>query len=123
MGTFHVAVEVANLQGDRSELVEALVDTGASHSVFPASLLRQLGVEAIERWPFRLADDHEREFEVGPARLRMFGRERINTVVFGDESMSPLIGALTLEDFWLAVDPTAQRLIEVPGLLMLLENR
>jgi len=48
------------------------------------------------------------------------------TVEIGDLSganyreMSALVdmGAVTLEEFWLGVDPIAQRLIPVPGLLM-----
>jgi clan AA aspartic protease len=122
VGTFHVAVEVGNANGSQWEFVEAPVDTGASHSIFPARLLRELGVEPIERWPFRLADEHQREFEVGQARLRMYGRERVSTVVFGDDTMQPLLGAITLEDFMLAVDPVQQRLVEVPGLLMSLDT-
>jgi clan AA aspartic protease len=101
--------------------VEALVDTGASHSIFPGSLLRQLGIESTEKWPFRLADERQREFDVGQARLRMYGRERVSTVVFGDDAMQPILGAITLEDFMLAVDPVRQTLVEVPGLLMYLE--
>ena len=120
MSTFHVAVEVGSTDGSQWEFVEALVDTGASHSIFPGRLLRQLGVEPLERWPFRLADEHQREFEVGQTRLRMYGRERVSTVVFGDDTMQPILGAITLEDFMLAVDPIRERLVEVPGLLMTL---
>ena len=96
------------------------MDTGASHSIFPGRLLRELGVEATEKWPFRLADERQREFEVGQTRLRLFGRERISSVVFGDDSMTAILGAVTLEDFRLAVDPVSRRLVEVPGLLMTL---
>lgn len=69
-----------------------------------------------------MADEHQREFEVGQARLRMYGRERVSTVVFGDDTMQPLLGAITLEDFMLAVDPVQQRLVAVPGLLMSLDT-
>jgi hypothetical protein len=51
----------------------------------------------------------------------MYGRERVSTVVFGDDAMQPILGAITLEDFMLAVDPVRQTLVEVPGLLMYLE--
>jgi hypothetical protein len=36
--------------------------------------------------------------------------------------MQPLLGAITLEDFMLTVDPVQQRLVEVPGLLMSLDT-
>jgi hypothetical protein len=50
----------------------------------------------------------------------MYGRERISTIVLGDDTMQPLLGAITLEDFMLAVDPVREQLVEVPGLLMTL---
>ena len=118
MGTFHVAVQVGNLRGDRFEFVEALVDTGARHSIFPADLLRELGVEPTERLPFRFADERQREFDAGIARIRLDSRERYETVVFGDPGMPALLGAVTLEDFSLGVDPVGRRLIPVPGLMM-----
>jgi clan AA aspartic protease len=122
VGTFHVAVEIGGPDGARWEYVEALVDTGASHSIFPGQLLRDLGIEPTESWPCRLADERQREFSVGQARIRMYGRERYTPVVFGEDSMQPILGAVTLEEFRLAVDPVAQRLVEVPGLLMSLDS-
>jgi clan AA aspartic protease len=120
MGTFHVAVEVGNLAGDRFEMVEALVDTSASDSIFPGSLLRALGIEPTDRARFRLADERRVEFEVGMGRLRLYGKERASTVVFGDEGMEPILGAVALEEFHLGVDPMGRRLIEMDGLLMTL---
>jgi hypothetical protein len=42
-------------------------------------------------------------------------------VVFGDEGALPLLGAVTLEEFGLGVDPIARKLIPVPGLLVRIE--
>jgi predicted aspartyl protease len=84
----------------------------------PASLLRELGVPILERWPFRLADGREVEMDVGETRIRVDGRERTTVVVFAEEGTGPILGAVTLEEFRLGVDPIAQRLIPVPGLLM-----
>ena len=41
MGTFSVPIEIGNSAGTRFEPVDALVDTGASYTLLPASLLRQ----------------------------------------------------------------------------------
>ena len=38
-------------------------------------------------------------------------------VVFGEEGMDPIFGAVTLEEFLLAVDPVHQRLTPVNALL------
>lgn len=39
MGTFNVKVNVANLLGGNAYEIDALVDTGATDSAFPAALL------------------------------------------------------------------------------------
>ena len=54
MGTFRVPIEIGDPQGDRFERVEALVDTGASYSVLPASVLRQLEVTPHDHVTFIL---------------------------------------------------------------------
>ena len=56
MGTFRVAIEVGDLRGQRFEKVEALVDTGASYTLLPATLLRRLGIQVIGQWRFRTAE-------------------------------------------------------------------
>ncbi len=57
MGTFRVAIEVGDPQGQRYETLEALVDTGSTYTVLPAALLRRLGIQPIERRQFEIADD------------------------------------------------------------------
>jgi aspartyl protease family protein len=121
VGTFQVAVQAANVRGERYEFIEALVDTGASYSIFPGKFLRDLGVEPNEEWPFRLADEREREFSVGPALLRLYDRQHYTLVVFDDDTMQPLLGAVPLEEFGLAIDPLNRRLVPIPGLLMTLD--
>lgn len=118
MGTFHVTIEVGDLQGNLWETIAALVDTSASHTVVPASLLRRLGVTPHDRWPFRLADERIVERDVGQAWIRIDGRAAIRIVVFGEEGAEPLLGAESLEGLRLGVDPVGRRLIQVPGLLM-----
>ena len=44
MGIFSTTVPVGNLEGGDQEEVQALVDTGASDSMLPASLLEYLHV-------------------------------------------------------------------------------
>ncbi len=118
MGTFRVTIEIGDPSGASYREVSALVDTRASHTAVPASLLRELGVSILERWPFRLADGREIEMDVGEMRIRVDGRERTTVVAFAEEGTGPILGAVTLEGFRLGVDPIAQRLIPVPGLLM-----
>jgi len=119
VGSFRVAVEIGDSQGERWETVEALVDTGASYTVVPASLLGRLGVLPQERRPFRLADQRLVEYELAQTQVRLDGRTRFTIVVFGAEGVEPLLGVVTVEEFGLGVDPVGQQLIPVPGLLLM----
>ena len=118
MGTFHYNIEIGDPQGQRFESVDALMDTGSTYTVTPASLLERLGVTRYERRRFRLATDTMVERDIGYTIVRLNGRSLPTVVVFGDEGATPLPGAVTLEEFGLAVDPVRRRLVPVPGLLM-----
>ena len=106
------------MDGTRYETLTAFVDTGASHLVVPRTVLESLGVQAEESLPFELADNRVLEMDVGQVRLRIDGRERFTTVVFGEAGSGSLLGATGLELFNLGVDPVGQRLTPVRGLLM-----
>lgn len=97
--------------------MEALVDTGASYTWVPASVLTGLGIRPSFRFPFLLADGRHIERDMAETRVRLDGKERTTLVVFGDDETQPLLGAYTLEGFGVAPDPLNRRLIPVPGLL------
>jgi len=118
MGTFRVRMEVGDPRRERFEAVEALVDTGASYTVVPSSLLRELGVTPHTRAPFLLADGREVGRDIGRTWVRLDGRTEFTLVVFGDDGTEPLLGAVTLQEFRLAPDPVSNCLVPVPGLLM-----
>src|SRR2546428_10493467 len=56
MGTFRYGMEVGRSDTGPFEQVEAVVDTGATFSQFPRSLLARLGVSPVEQREFTLAD-------------------------------------------------------------------
>ena len=118
MGIFSVPVEVGDPEGSRFERVEALVDTGATFTIVPASILHRLGVEPHERGSFELADGSFRDYSIGETRVQVDGEEINSPVVFGDEEMEPILGAVTLETLGRAVDPARRRLIRVPWRLL-----
>lgn len=117
MSTFKHSIEVGDPQGNKYESLEALVDTGATFTVVPATLLHRLGVKPIETLPFELADDRVIEREVGETQVRIAGKTVSTTVVFGDDPTEALIGAHTLERAFVAVDPARHRLVPTRGLL------
>ncbi len=113
MGLFSWPFEIGNLNGDNFEWVEGLVDTGATYSLLPASVLHRLGAEPTEIVEFELADGSIIERRLGEAKARVEGREVITAVIFGDEADSPVIGSYALGRVRLAVDSYGQRLIPV----------
>jgi len=120
MGAFRVPIEIANVQGQRFEAVEALVDTGATYTMVPRAVLQGLGVVPEERWPFTLADGRTVEYDVAQIQVRLDGRRRYTVVVFGEDGAQCLLGVVTLEELRLGVYPVNRRLIPVPGVLMAL---
>jgi len=118
MGTFRVSIEIGDPRGERYEQVEALVDTGATYTTAPASILQRLGVTPHDRVTFIMADGRRIERQVGRTRVRVDGKAEVTLVVFGDEGVEALLGAYTLEGLRLGIDPANERLVPTPGLLM-----
>ncbi len=115
MGTFRVPLQVGNPRNGLSETVEALVDTGATFSMIPASLLQRLGVKPDRTLPFVIASREVVDYEVGDASFSTAGRPCIGPVIFGPENHY-VMGATTLEVLLLTVDPVHQRLAPIEGL-------
>ena len=118
MGTFHWPLTVLSADGDREETVEALVDTGATYTSLPASLLARLGVAPQRHLEFELANGEVIVQEIGESRLRVEGVEATRVVVFGTDDAPSLLGADTLEGVTMAVDPAGKRLLPTRALLM-----
>ena len=111
MGTFKWSLRVASMDGHRSRDVEATVDTGAAYTTLPGSLLRELGVEPMDKRRFLLADGRRIWMDIGHAWATIDGESVTTLVVFGEDDAPPLLGAYTLEGLALAVDPVEQRLV------------
>jgi len=110
MGVFTVRIDVGDPTGQRFERLDALVDTGSTNTVIPEEILRSLGVAPHTRSSFELADGSETELDVGRTWVRLNGQAEFTQVVFGEQSYDPILGAITLEEMGLVVDPIAQRL-------------
>ena len=117
MGTFSVVVVVGNPDTTARETVDALVDTGATFSAVPASLLGRLGIEATRTRRLRLGNGEVEERQTGMAFFEVDSMDGEARVVFGPEGLY-LLGATTLEDLSFIVDPINKRLIVEDALLM-----
>ena len=122
MGMFEVKVGLAHPFQREFHDHMVIVDTGAHHSVFPASVLENLAIEPCDTAIVMLGDGKTVEFPLGEARLRMEdGRERTIPVLFGSEDDLFLLGATTLQIFGLVPDTTDHRL--VPSRLLVVGMR
>ena len=70
MGTFKWPLRISSMDGQRVWDMEATVDTGASFTTLPSSLLRELGIEPMGKRGFLLADSWRIEMDYGEARAR-----------------------------------------------------
>ena len=118
MGTFRHPIELGDFEGNRFETLDALVDTGATYTFVARDVLERLGVVVEEERPFILANGQRVSYGVAWARVRFEGREQPTLVGFGDQGSTPLLGAVTLEEFGLGVDAVNERLVETPGFLV-----
>lgn len=105
----HVYQEV-ELAAERTKKVRMLVDTGASYSLVPAELAKELGVKTLrKRFLVELADGRRIKLKAGSALVSLDGREAPITVYVGG-GHEPLLGVEALEALGLTVDPTKGRL-------------
>jgi aspartyl protease family protein len=102
MGHVHADVELA---AEKSAKVRMFVDTGATYSVIPDALARQIGVHRMSRAKtVTYADGRRARLDAGSAMFRVAGREAPSIVLIGKVA-EPILGAETLEVLGLAVDP------------------
>ena len=112
MSTFTYPVRVANPNGHGAPVdVKCLVDTGAMFTCLPGPALEALGV--TERWrvPIVLADGRQENWSATEVLLTIDGRTLHTTCLFGPADGPPLLGAVSLEQFALAVDPLTRSLV------------
>ena len=109
MGTFRTTITVGNPNGEESEQIAALVDTGAAHSMFPADLLRRLNIVPVTERRLTFANGESQMMPIGLVRIEINGESWPCPVIFGTQN-EYLLGATTLEIFDLLVDPVEQQL-------------
>ena len=112
MGMFEVKVKLASLTAPgRTEEVSLLVDTGATLSWIPREVLQKLGVTALSRLPFSLADGRGLERDVTAVLVTFDGRKAPVEVAFGEPGEEAVLGATALEGLGFMVEPVAKKLI------------
>lgn len=116
MSAFSVPLQIGDATATTFEEVAAVVDTGSTFTAAPREMLQRLGIRPLRRQRFRIANGQVIENDVGEAVVRLEGMQGTTPIIFNEPGEPVLLGAVTLEQFLLGVDPVAQRLIPVEGL-------
>lgn len=113
-----VTLTIKNPRDPRQAVkADFLVDSGALYTVVPAELVKKVRLKPSFSRDFTLADGRKVRRPIGDATVR-FGNEEISTpVVLGKKGDSPLLGALTLEAFGLALDPFQRKIYKAKLML------
>ena len=113
MGTVTATIEVGDPQGRNFLEVSLEVNTGSTYTALPREMLQALGVPVNRPVQARLADGSLQTVEIRQTKIRLEGRQFTTTVIFAEEGEPSLLGAISLEQALLAVDPVNNRLIPV----------
>ncbi|OGS50444.1 MAG: hypothetical protein A3K65_03635 [Euryarchaeota archaeon RBG_16_68_12] len=118
VGLTYVRVRLSKGPSGPARPVRVLVDTGATYTMLPRSLLEALRIEPAWTERVRLADGRLVEWGLGEAYVR-YGKYATHTwVLFGEPESPSVLGALTLEELRLQVDPRSRRLRKIKVAVM-----
>ena len=87
-----------------------LVDSGATYTVVPESILKKIGIKPEGKEEFSLADGRSISRKVGNALYEYEGMQRAAPVLFGEKNDNLLLGTFTLEALGLTLDPFKRKL-------------
>lgn len=113
MGHFRVALTLYPWGTGSPRRVEALVDSGAGYSVIPRPLLDPLGCRPQRLQRVVFADGRVEEWPVTQVEVECEARRGISTVLMGPPGAQTLLGATTLQELGLGIDPVNHRLVPV----------
>jgi clan AA aspartic protease len=113
MGQFRIGLTLLAPDGRSSTTVEALVDTGAAYTVIPRPALESLGCRPVRTQRVVLADGRIEEWAVTHVDVECEGRRSTTPVLMSPTAGPALLGATTLEELGLGIDPLNRRLIPI----------
>lgn len=118
MGMTEVQLTIKNPRRPQKKTSgDFLVDSGAAYTVIPVETVRRLGLKPNFYREFILADGKKVRRAIGSAIVQLGSEEISSPVVLGEKNDSPLLGALTLEAFGLALDPFQRKLYKAKMML------
>ena len=117
MGLTYVTTKLHPVvNGKRAYTAEFLVDTGASDSKAAGKELRRIGIKAVGRMSYELADGKVREFDFGLTTIEFMGEITAGRVIFGPDNCAPILGVTALESVGIVVDAAHKTLKRLPAI-------
>lgn len=99
---------------DGHQEVELLVDTGATFSAIPRSVLQKLDIPSVVSREFTMADGSKISRGMGAVLMEVKGLKAVVPVLFAEEQDMALLGVTAMEALGLEVDPTTHTVKQVP---------
>jgi len=117
MGHVEVDVKFGNLEGKEFTELKALVDTGATFTVIPERVAKELNLTLVgEKVKVSTAKGLD-ELELTHAIIEIDGKRRIMPILVSKHIDRALLGIITLEAMQLRVNPLTGKLEEYAALL------
>ena len=116
MGFIHVEVTIKDFRSGHSYQSEFLVDTAATDSMVPAAELKKIGVRAVGKMSYELANGNIEEYAFGLVEISFMDETTAGRVIFGPDNIEPILGVTALESAGITVDPANQQLKRLPAI-------
>lgn len=109
MGLTYVAGVVAGPKG-KAAPVRFLVDSGATYTLLPLQVWKEIGLTPKRSHSFTLADGSQVEREISECHITLEQGDGHTPVILGREGDEPLLGVVTLEILGLVLNPFTRTL-------------
>jgi clan AA aspartic protease len=116
MGLTFVEGTVTGKKGKKAT-VKFLVDSGAIYSLLPDKDWKAIGIKPKRTLTFTLVDGTEVKRDVSECHIALPLGEAHTPVILGEPGDEPLLGAVTLENLGLVLDPFNRTLHAMQGKL------
>ncbi len=117
MGHTYVKATLHSHFAEGKEVLESLVDTGATITTIPRNLAQRLKLPYITTRKVRTASGKE-QLDVSYVMIEILGEKATTEVLISDKLDRVLIGVLTLEAIGFKVNPTTEELERTELLLL-----
>ena len=109
MAVTYIAGTVTGPTGKQAT-VEFLVDSGATYTLLPLSVWQEIGLAPQRSIRCRLADGTAMERKVSECHIAIPQGQRSTPVLLGEKDDQALLGAVTLEELGLILNPYTRQL-------------